>query len=67
MNDLAESNGREKLGSKIARESFSDEPSFGKKKKKKDWGRRARGVEVCEVIERITQLGGTIVWEWSRV
>lgn len=35
MNDLAESNGREKLGSKIARESFSDEPSFGKKKKKK--------------------------------
>lgn len=35
MNDLAESNGRKKLGSKIARESFSDEPSFGKKKKKK--------------------------------
>lgn len=35
MNDLAESNGREKLGSKIARESFSDEPSFGKKKKKR--------------------------------
>lgn len=45
MNDLAESNGREKLGSKIARESFSDEPSFGKKKKRlrKESARR-RGV-----------------------
>lgn len=54
MNDLAESNRREKLGSKIASESFSGEPSFGEKKKR-------LGKEVCEVIERITQLGGTIV------
>lgn len=32
MNDLAESNRRKKLGSKIARESFSSELSFGGKK-----------------------------------
>lgn len=40
MNDLAESNRREKLGSKIARESFSGEPSFGEEKKKIEEGER---------------------------
>lgn len=40
MNDLAESNRREKLGSKIARESFPVSLPLGREKKKIEEGER---------------------------